>query len=30
MIKRFNTTGTCIKGKNYMVNIDSKLDKIEK
>lgn len=30
MNKRFNTTGTCIKTKHYMVNIDKKLSKIEK
>ena len=29
MKKRFNTTGTCIENKHYMVNIENKLDKIE-
>lgn len=29
MSKRFNTTGTCIKQKHYMVNIDKKLNVVE-
>lgn len=30
MAKRFTTTGLCIDKRNYMVNIDKKLNKIEK
>ena len=30
MTKRFNTTGVCIPQKHYMVDISSKIDKIEK
>lgn len=29
-MKRFNTTGTCIPKKHYMVNIENKLNEIEK
>lgn len=28
MAKKCNVTGTCIPEKNYMVNIDSKIDKV--
>lgn len=30
MSKTFNVTGTCIENKNYMVNIENKLETIEK
>ncbi|MEG0397437.1 MAG: AAA family ATPase, partial [Oscillospiraceae bacterium] len=30
MKKKFNTTGVCVSQKHYMVNIDNKLEQIEK
>ena len=30
MIKRFNTAGVCILSMQYMVNIEDKLEEIEK